>query len=187
MGNSLKTNIGSKTEQILVKTENFIHNNLHQTLLVTKVVLIVLTVVWALFSLIIYFLENTSFKDSETFKKDKKALTIFSSILFYIILLFVAILSIVILIVTRKTKNHILNKAHQDFKQLMYKILPKNYTKINMTYNKLQNEPLITMNQDQLIYVLSMNWWMIFYLILVCLLVLYAKIKHDPGAIFSLF
>ena len=184
MGNSLKTNIGPKTEQILVKTENFIHNNLHQTLLVTKVVLIVLTVVWGLFSLIIYILENTSFKDSEKFKKDKKALTIFSSILFYIILLFIVILSIVIMIVTRKTRNHILIKAKQEFKQLMYIISPKSYNRIN---NKLQNESKITMNENQLIYILSMNWWMIFYLILVCLLVLYAKIKHDPGAIFSLF
>lgn len=185
MGNSLKRdNIELKTQQILVKTENFIHNNLHQTLLVTKVVLIVLTVVWGLFSLIVYILEKTRFKNSETFKKDKKALTIFSSILFYLILFFIVILSIVIMIVTRKTRNHILNKAKQEFKQLIYKISPKNYTKIN---NKLQNESKITMNENQLIYVLSMNWWMIFYLILVCLLVLYAKITRNPAAVFNLF
>ena len=54
------------------------------------------------------------------------------------------------------------------------------------TFGMNENQQ-ISIPKEQLIYYMSLNWWMLFYLMIVTIFVTIAKIKHDPGLIYNLF
>lgn len=156
--------------------KNFNSKKLHEFLFVSKVILIVLTVFWFLFFIVMTIIEKFSknIENTEKYKNWKKKLTLINSIFFYIIVVFVCILCFIILRITFPSWRHI------------FRIPTFNNKKQNMNPFK-QKENYVSIPEEQLSFTLSLNWWMILYLLIITIAVTYAKIKHDPTLIYNLF
>ena len=158
--------------------KNFNNKKLHKFLFVSKVILIVLTILWFIFFIVMFSINKSEskHKDSEKYKKAEKILILVNNVFFYVIIVFVFILYIIILYITGPSWSHIFR-------------IPE-FTRKNKKNNNGQiqiNENYVNIPEEQLSFTLSLNWWMIFYLLIVTMIVTYAKIKHDPTLIYNLF
>lgn len=163
-----------------LKIDNFIHKHLHNTLLVFKIFLITITILYFIVVIVVNILEKNK-KDNPKYEKIKNILTLCNNILFYVIIIFVILLSIILMFITRSSSLFILKKTKEDFKNnFFYK-----------TNKKSRKNPRINKNisipKEQLIYYMSLNWWMLLYLLVITIFVTIAKIKHDPKLIYNLF
>ena len=149
--------------------KNFNSKKLHEFLFVSKLILIVLTAFWFLFFIVMMIIENftKTYKNTEKYKNSKNVLTKINNVLFYIIIVFLYILCLIILVITSPSWRHIFKKPTFN--------------------NKKQKENYVTIPKEQLSFTLSLNWWMILYLLIITIAVTYAKIKNDPRLIYNLF
>lgn len=165
-----------KKSNYFLLIDNFIHKYLHNTLLVFKIFLIIITILYFIFVIIVDILEKRK-KNNPKYEKVKNILTLCNNILFYIIIVFIIILSIILMFITRSTSLFIIQKTKEDLRNKIF----------HKTKKKNTVEHKISIPKDQLIYYMSLNWWMLLYLLIVSIFVTIAKIKHDPTLIYNLF
>lgn len=158
------------------KIDNFIHQNFHQTLLVFKIFLIITTIIYFIFVIIIDILEKTENK-SEKLEKWKNGLAITNNILFFIIIFFILILCIILMYITRGYSLHALKESYYSF-------FPRKEKNIKEIRRK---ETKIMIPKVYLTYYISIIWWTLLYLLIITIIVMVAKIKHDPKLIYNFF
>lgn len=158
-------NIKQKTKKLIHTTDIFIHNYLHTCLLIIKIPLITITVLYFLFVGVIYFLEKKhKNQNNPKLKEIRDKLALVNNILFYIIIGIVLLLSIILIYITRDYSMYVLHKTFG-----------------------IKTKQQITIPKEHLIYYMSLNWWMLIYLIVVTIFVTIAKVKHDPELIYNIF
>ena len=150
---------------IVQTTDNLIHKHLHTSLLVIKIPLIIFTLVYFILVGVVYIIEKKgNNKNDPNLLKLRDNLAYINNVLFYIIIGIILLLSVILMFITRNSSLHVFQK----------------------TFGMKENKN-ISIPKEQLLYYMSLNWWMLFYLMIVTIFVTIAKIKHDPGLIYNLF
>ncbi len=149
--------------QFLEKLENLCHKNLPNILFSVKVVLIPVTIIYFIFDFVIFFQRKKS-------EDEMKALNIVNLILFYMIAVFVTILSSLLLFITRHSSVILINEVANRFRK-------KNKIKAGQ----------IMIPKKYLGYYMSVIWWTLLYFLIATILVIISKINHDNELVYFMF
>lgn len=155
---------------MLKKVDSVFHKHFKSSLLIVKAILIPITIIYFILVLVIDIMEKKD-EQSESLEKFQKFIRIFNNILFYVIIVFVILICIAIMFITRTSSTYILKEI---------------YNKVASKKQKSETK-MISIPSIHLQYYISIIWWMLLYLVLVTIFVSIAKSKHDPQLIYNMF